>query len=85
MEATGTMGPGFHAFVDKFFAHIKDPRWKQGYDPSTKFLTGGALKLALNRRKGKLAAAARSGRGLMVIRLAERVKQSAAAAQVAVV
>ena len=78
MDATGTFGPGMEDFFNKYIAAvIPNPKWRQGHAEENKTLKGAAKAVAVFRRRGRIASAARSNRAYKIIRLIERVRQAA--------
>ena len=78
MDATGTFGPGMEDFFNKYVAAvIPTLKWRQGYAEENKTLKGAAKAVAVFRRRGRIASAARSNRAYKIIRLIERVRQAA--------
>lgn len=84
-EATGTLGPTFHNFLDKYaFAKVKNPHWRQTHDEGTKYLTGNDKSRRIYRLKGRLAAIIRRGRANAVEHLARHVYLAALQAHIGV-
>ena len=74
----GTFGPGMEDFFNKYIAaDIPNPKWRKGHAEENETLQGAAKAVAVFRRRGRIASAARSNRAYKIIRLIERVRQTA--------